>query len=634
VKTKALIVFVLSVLVGLQLISELGSESAPTWTFQEAFDGIPGQPLPWESAHWDVIVTGSSAGTLAGHGPDCSAPPALHGISGGDDSIFVCNNHLMTTVNAGYAVLSFMPRQQFDWNGRTGTLEFETNLYGFGRSWWDIYIVPQDEMLLDIQHPDEGGTGELYPRRAVRFSYLGGAPEVAVIEDYRQVYKFRHWQNYGQAFPSDSMTYNPAARRPFRLSLSERSWKFEIQKQDGSYWSHSGTFPAPLSFSRGLVRFQHHAYNPEKDGISPQHTTFHWDNIRFDGPVVSANASYEVPAVINNQTGPTSFTVNLPQGGAGRLIGLLSSQLIWSPIESNIINADRWAQVRVNGGAWEAIRFRKETLTGLGGRNRSTIDTPLTFVAGNNHVEFQFQRPANATWQNNRVLVQEMEIQFGAPGSSPPPPPAQTPTATLIPTLATSTPAAGSITPTGTAATATATLVPATPAIATATPPGPSAPSPTTGPALPTATASAAPTQTQPVPPPTPPPPTPTDPTAGWTITASASPSRAIPGATETIRVNVSSQVARSGLVLIEIVDPSGRRVKQATFQSQSFDPSAAKTYPVQWVVPRDAAGGTYTVRAGVFAPDGRTPYHWNSQAATFTVSRSNTAQGVDAEKD
>ncbi len=107
-------------------------------------------------------------GTLeAGHGLDCGAPigrgalnnhilTADFDLQGFQTNIrpnlvYSCNNHMMTLVKAGYGVSSFMPRQLFDWAGRMGTVEMDTSMYTFGREWWDVYIVPEDEMLFDMQ---------------------------------------------------------------------------------------------------------------------------------------------------------------------------------------------------------------------------------------------------------------------------------------------------------------------------------------------------------------------------------------------------------------------------------------------------------------------------------------------------
>src|SRR3972149_3903615 len=107
------------------------------YAFCETFDGQPSQPTAFASAAWDIIIDGQDGQTVnpnpppeliyetiqAGHGFDCSPPPFLHPISGAsaiDGPIFICKDHMMTTVHAGYSVLAFRPRQPFDFAGALG----------------------------------------------------------------------------------------------------------------------------------------------------------------------------------------------------------------------------------------------------------------------------------------------------------------------------------------------------------------------------------------------------------------------------------------------------------------------------------------------------------------------------------
>src|SRR5437868_14575013 len=110
------------------------------WAFQETFDGAPGAPQPFSSPRWQVIagsnnldgimdgqtVDATPEGLIqAGHGPDCGAPIGTahnnHVLAVDFDLLgfqkntrphlaYVCNEHMMTTVKAGYGVVSFMPR--------------------------------------------------------------------------------------------------------------------------------------------------------------------------------------------------------------------------------------------------------------------------------------------------------------------------------------------------------------------------------------------------------------------------------------------------------------------------------------------------------------------------------------------
>lgn len=72
-----------------------------------------------------------------------------------------------------------------------------------------------------------------------------------------------------------------------------------------------------LPFTRGYVSFQHthyNAYKPDPSGTSetglPPHTTYHWDNIGFDGPVLPTERSYE----IQDTLGPSHPFAPLPKG--------------------------------------------------------------------------------------------------------------------------------------------------------------------------------------------------------------------------------------------------------------------------------------------------------------------------------
>jgi hypothetical protein len=184
-----------------------------------------------------------------------------------------------------------------------------------------LYIVPQADDIPTIQSCDEGGCPTMFPRRAVLFSFLNGKPEVRVIDNFVPVYHFKHWQDYCGAVNNPGCE-NTAIRVPFRFSLSATAWKFEIKKPDGSWWTHQGSFGFTLSFTKGVLHYEHHSYNPEKDNVPVLSRTFHWDNIRFDGPVIggtpsatpttpmssATSTSTLVPSFTNTPTTPPTVT--------------------------------------------------------------------------------------------------------------------------------------------------------------------------------------------------------------------------------------------------------------------------------------------------------------------------------------
>src|SRR5262245_1897965 len=84
-----------------------GRALAQTAGFLATFDGQPSAPLAWRPADWDVQVHSRQEDTWkaleamdAMHGPDCGPPPATHRVSAYADAVFVCRDHLMTSIHS------------------------------------------------------------------------------------------------------------------------------------------------------------------------------------------------------------------------------------------------------------------------------------------------------------------------------------------------------------------------------------------------------------------------------------------------------------------------------------------------------------------------------------------------------
>ncbi|HVD30343.1 MAG TPA: hypothetical protein VNE19_01350, partial [Methylomirabilota bacterium] len=150
-------------------------KSAASGTFLDTFDGAPPAPTPWHPANWDVTVHSRDVDTFttlesmhAGHGTDCSAPPATHDISSYDDAVFLCRDHVMTAINAGgYAVIYLTPNQLVDFSTSESVVRFDVStLVTSGRDWIDFWITPFHEnvqLVGDIGPVDLNGL----PRDAV-----------------------------------------------------------------------------------------------------------------------------------------------------------------------------------------------------------------------------------------------------------------------------------------------------------------------------------------------------------------------------------------------------------------------------------------------------------------------------------
>ena len=487
------------------------------WAFEETWDsfGAPASPLPYKNVDkFDIVLTSNDTDGIidgqllgpndsslfppveAGHGHDCGAPINrgdlnIHKITTNFDEygfqsetrpqlVFICNRHLMTAIKSGYALASIMPRQYFDFTGRTGLIEIDTGVYGFGREWFDMYVLPEEDMLLSMATSSEGGTLEQMPKNAIKISFRDAKPSMYFIENYNsndnETRFFRSGYSFKDAFPNDPAPNDPSIRRNFRFFISQNSWKYQVQVADSTtsvpegtletvdgkkYWTYSGNFPKPLPFTKSLIRLEHHSYNPTKDGIFGEpwsQYTQHWDNFRFDGPVLPAPKAFEPtsmdfvrmwganPGTISS---PMTFNVNVPQSSINnpRIIGELTSGLNRDEVDYR--NASHWRQFRVNGGPWQDVTLVKNVNSGVD-RTWSTFKNNAPgIVSGQNTIEFRYaNRPAAATWQVNGFNIKDVEIWIdpvtgptptpcvgtGCPTATPTPTAAPTPTSTPTPT--------------------------------------------------------------------------------------------------------------------------------------------------------------------------------------------------------
>lgn len=104
----------------------------------------------------------------------------------------------------------------------------------------------------------------------------------------------------------------------------------------------------------------------------------------------------------------------------------------------------------------------------------------------------------------------------------------------------------------------------------------------------------------------------------GFTTAVLASASRDV----VRLAVTVSAATAGAFVVDIEIYGPSGGRLDQQWFDNEPFTASQTRAFAVEWRPAPAAPPGGYTVKVGVFrpGPDWQVLYHWNDQAAVFSL--------------
>jgi len=122
--------------------------------------------------------------------------------------------------------------------------------------------------------------------------------------------------------------------------------------------------------------------------------------------------------------------------------------------------------------------------------------------------------------------------------------------------------------------------------------------------------------------------PTPAAYAAAITSSATTSPDNPARDTSVTFSASVTSDVAQSVLIDIEVFNPSGTRVFVKAFDNQALSAGTKKTVSASWTIPSSEPTGNHTVKVGVFKPGWGTLLHWNNAADTFSVSADSSGGG------
>lgn len=369
---------------GLSAVAVLGAlilscaARAQDWAFEETFDGDPAAPsqalLPrsfeyvaTHRTHPKEMFTRPYPAFPADHATDCTGPnPAISPLPqrelfttqtsnslNPDPSFFICKNHMMSSMGQvdPYSNSLFWPRQEFDFSNG-GTLEFDVNINEGHtiRSWWEVLIAPRDQIRFSAA-PLQSAVDETYPRDRIVLDFRGDvrqirvgkdaiAPEGWIVED-RQFgqYDYLDWRDL---YPDDPALVDRRIRRTMRIRLEGDTIVWGIKNEDGVFDEFSVAVPGGLPFTRGIVQFKTHAYTPYKLG-NQSFYTFHWDNIRFSGPVRQPYTAYHADDVVYLQRDgdrpvgdEATVTINLPEsvGASPVLLGQINGALNGQPLLS------------------------------------------------------------------------------------------------------------------------------------------------------------------------------------------------------------------------------------------------------------------------------------------------------------
>jgi hypothetical protein len=346
-----------------------------------------------------------------------------------DPSSAIHDNHLLVVAAAqNYGQNSYRIRQPFDFAGRTGTIVFDAQ--GFIQSpllgWISLDVTedPIDAPCFSIGDPGvNNNEGSLIPRNAFEVHFQNtcagyaqpptfSLSKIDVINEYVDT-------PMAPATPVCLSTLEGQLNR-FKITVSQT--KIEVYATSASI--DGVTFDAPvllysadvaLPFSRGYVQITTHNHATIK--YSPNNSmdawVARWDNVGFDGPVVSSFREYELPDALTpgmnawNRSGPVvsmGYIVNdVAMGPAPPLTfhgvditGVTSAKLSLSSwyLALGGTPSTYVLRYRLNGKAWHDRSFTAgELATFTSSHSQGQLGQivevpPSDLVAGDNTIEF------------------------------------------------------------------------------------------------------------------------------------------------------------------------------------------------------------------------------------------------------
>jgi iron(III) transport system substrate-binding protein len=289
------------------------------FNFPEARDANGGwaliPPRNWRPTDFDVAIHSRDRGTWyapdpfrAMHGTMCQPyqdpeptnrvrrdDAGSHPVETYDELNYRCRNHMMTAQQArGYGVIYVTPNALVDFTGGEATIKFAlATLRTSGRDWVDLWITPWEDNLklpLDGDLPDLQGP----PRHAIHVRMTAeltrSAFEAYHVSDFRE----RKLPVATAAGYERILTPVSTRRDTFELKISRTRLSFGMRKlasPDGPAGAITwvDTPIPPLAFTRGVVQFGHHSFNPAQaaNPALPPETggTWHWDDFQISPAV-------------------------------------------------------------------------------------------------------------------------------------------------------------------------------------------------------------------------------------------------------------------------------------------------------------------------------------------------------------
>jgi len=232
-----------------------------------------------------------------------------------DSDVLVCDpiatipsRHVLATAAAqNYGLSTYRIRQPFDFQGRTGTIKLDMDLSNNGLGGWPALVIAEDPTPAPSFDWQERGSG---PKNGIEIEFATGwcnTPHTleAVVYTFRDYLQSAHVPSFDCDI-AHALTAKDSLNH-VEVYLTQKH--IEVWTSDAS--SDGESFPnqhllwegdLDLPFSRGYVSLALRNHATLKYWLGSA-ATVRWDNIGFDGPVVTGYQDYSAPDSLTPYSG-------------------------------------------------------------------------------------------------------------------------------------------------------------------------------------------------------------------------------------------------------------------------------------------------------------------------------------------
>ena len=299
--------------------------------FCDTFEGGPsagGRAGELDPAHWSVVrgspYNSASFDDAFRIGPaligDCRAGLS-HTRVLPDSDVLICDptatipsRHVLATAAAqNYGLATYRIRQPFDFAGRTGTIKLDMDLTNNGLGGWPALILAQDPSPAPSFDWQERGSG---PRNGIEIEFGTGwcnTPQTmeVIVYTFADYLQTAFVPSFDCGIPH--ATTAPGALNHVEVYVTQTHvevWTSDTSP-DGLTFPHQQLLWAgdiALPFSRGYVSLavRNHATLKYWLGSAAE---VRWDNVGFDGPVVTGWQDLSAPDSLSSYQGLSGCTM-------------------------------------------------------------------------------------------------------------------------------------------------------------------------------------------------------------------------------------------------------------------------------------------------------------------------------------